>query len=197
MAALHVAIGRRLRWPVSLACVKSHFICRYDDGKVTYNIEATQSGYGGFKSDPDDYLIQKYDLPPVAIRSGSDLRAITPREMLGVFLGFRARHMRDTGRLQEAEADYLLARRLFPTSRRLYIDAMALVVPRGATLFEPGEVGSPQSLAAWLYDEYGRPARRAATPARIGREVIVPGSDQSLFEKRAKGAARDGRRGAV
>ncbi len=51
MAALHVAIGRRLGWPVSLACARSHFICRYDDGKVTHNIETTQAGYGGFKSD--------------------------------------------------------------------------------------------------------------------------------------------------
>jgi hypothetical protein len=55
MAALHVAIGRRLGWPVSLACAKSHFICRYDDGQTTHNIEATRTGEGGFKSDPDEY----------------------------------------------------------------------------------------------------------------------------------------------
>ena len=56
MAALHVAVAWRLGWPVSLACVRSHLICRYDDGHVTHNIEATQagSGYGtgGFKSIP-------------------------------------------------------------------------------------------------------------------------------------------------
>src|SRR5262249_14831064 len=52
MAALHVALGWRLRWPVSLACVGSHFICRYDDGRVTYNIEATQAEHGGFQADP-------------------------------------------------------------------------------------------------------------------------------------------------
>lgn len=159
LAALHVAIGWRLGWPVSLACVKSHYICRYDDGQVTHNIEATQAGYGGFKSDPDEDLIRQYDLPPIAISSGSDLRALKPREMLGVFIGLRARHMRDTNRPEEAEADYLLARRLFPNSRRLYIDAMALIVPRGATLFEGGEVGSPQSLSAWVAEEYGRRLR--------------------------------------
>ena len=42
MAALYVAIGWRLGWPVSLACAKSHYLCRYDDGKVQHNIEATQ-----------------------------------------------------------------------------------------------------------------------------------------------------------
>ncbi len=155
MAALHVVIGWRLGWPVSLACVKSHLVCRYDDGQVTHNIEATQAGYGGFKSDSDDYLVRKYGLPPVALSSGSDLRALTPRELAGVFLGLRGRHMRDTGRWEEAEADYLLARWLFPKSRRLYIDAMGMILPRGAALFEPGELGSPQSVAQAITEEYG------------------------------------------
>jgi hypothetical protein len=154
MAALHVAIGWRLGWPVSLACVRSHYICRYDDGQVTHNIEATQAGYGGFKSDPDAYLIEHYELPPKAISSGSDLRAVNPREMLGIFLGFRGRHMRDVGRWDEAERDYLLARHLFPSNRKLYIDAMGVVVDRSVRLFEPGELGSPQSVAEWLNSQY-------------------------------------------
>ncbi len=169
MAALHVAIGWRLGWPVSLACVKSHFVCRYDDGRVTHNIEATQAGYGGFKSDPDDYLIQRYGLPAVAVRSGSDLRALKPREMLGVFIGLRGRYLRDTSRWEEAEADYLLARWLFPNSRRLYIDGMALAVPRGAALFEPGELGSPQDLAGAIMEQYG------------GATWGMPPSPQSVF----------------
>ena len=173
MPALYVAIGWRLGWPVSLACVKSHYVCRYDDGRVTHNIEATQYGYGGFKSDPDDYLIRQHGLPPVAIRSGSDLRALKPREMLGVFLGFRGRHMRDTGKCEEAEADYLLARWLFPSSRRLYIDAMALALPRGAALFEPGELGSPQSLVEAITEQYGSgPAWPTATDLGTIRDVV-------------------------
>lgn len=152
MAALHVAIGWRLGWPVSLACVKSHFVCRYDDGLVTHNIEATQAGYSGFKSDPDDYLIRKYGLPSIAITSGSDLRALKPREMLGAFLGLRGRHMRDSGRLEEAERDYLLARWLYPNSRQLYIDGMGPAILRGETLFESGEVGTPRSLAEAIMD---------------------------------------------
>ncbi len=166
LAALHVAIGRRLGWPVSLACVNSHFICRYDDGRVTRNIEATQSGYGGFKSDPDEYLIQHKELPQIAVTCGSDLRALTMRETLGAFIGLRARHVRDIGRHDEAELDYLLARRLYPTSRRLYIDAMALAVPRGARLFEPGEVGSPESLAEALNEQYGRPTWSSSFPTQ-------------------------------
>jgi len=157
MAALHVAIGWRLGWPVSLACVRSHYICRYDDGTVTHNIEATQAGYGGFKSDPDEYLIEHYELPPKAISSGSELRAVMPREMVGIFAGLRGRHMRDTDRWDEAERDYLLARHLFPTNRKLYIDAMGVAVKRSERLFEPGELGSPQSLVDWINTEYRSP----------------------------------------
>jgi hypothetical protein len=69
--------------------------------------------------------------------------------------------MRDTGRWDEAERDYLLARHLFPSNRKLYIDAMGLAVDRSVWLFEPGELGSPQSLADWLDTQY-RVARSLA-----------------------------------
>jgi len=174
MAALHVAIGWRLGWPVSLACVRSHYICRYDDGDVTHNIEATQAGYGGFKSDPDAYLIDHYELPPKAISGGSDLRAVTPRELLGIFLGFRGRHMRDTGRWDEAERDYMLARHLFPLSRKLYVDAMGVAIDRSVRLFEPGELGSPQGLADWLNTQY-----RIARPMARVQPKDFPSQDVS------------------
>jgi hypothetical protein len=178
MAALHVAIGWRLGWPVSLACVGSHFLCRYDDGKVTHNIEATQSGHGGFKSDPDEYLIEHYGLPPVAVACGSDLRALSPREMLGMFVGLRARHMRDTGRWHEAQQDYLLARWLFPNSRRLYIDGMCLAIGHGNTLFVPGEVGSPHSLTDMLVERY-RPRWARPNPI-IGQSETITSLDPGL-----------------
>jgi hypothetical protein len=96
-------------------------------------------------------------LPPQALSSGSDLRAVTPRELLGIFVGFRGRHMRDTGRREEAERDYLLARHLFPSSRSLYLRTLEVTVERSERLFEPGETGSPQSLADWLRTQYGLP----------------------------------------
>ncbi len=170
MAALHVAIGWRLGWPVSLAAVKSHYVLRYDDGRVTYNIEATQAGYGGFKSDSDEYLMKQYDLPLVAVSSGSDLRAVTPREMLGIFIGLRGRHMRDVGQGEEAESSYLLARHLFPTNRRLYVDALAVIGPRGATLFAPGEIGAPDSFQFLARDS-------AATAAALP----VPALDEQMI----------------
>ena len=77
MPALHVALGWRLGWPVSLACANNHLFCRFDDGEVTHNIEATAFGRGGFRSHPDDYYRQQYRIPEIAVSCGSDLRAVT------------------------------------------------------------------------------------------------------------------------
>jgi|GEM_PF-836136 len=157
MSALQVAFGWRLGWPVSLACVNSHFILRFDDGNAIYNIEATQSGYGGFKSDPDAYLIQNKQLPAIAIQSGSDLRALRPHEMLGSFVGLRARHTQDVGKharsedkMLESEADWLLARQLFPSNRVLYKNQVVVTSMRGVALFEPHEAGHPNTYAQCL-----------------------------------------------
>jgi hypothetical protein len=89
MPVLHVAMARRMGWPVSLACAKSHQISRFDDGEVVYNIEATSTRPGSFCSDPDEVYIERYNLPAKAIECGSDLRKLTAREMVGVFLGYR------------------------------------------------------------------------------------------------------------
>ena len=162
MAALQVAIGWRLGLPVSLACLNAHYLLRFDDGESVYNIEATQSGRGGFQSDPDAYLIDKKKLPAIAIECGSDLRALRPREMLGVFVGLRARHLQDVGKHERdeakivaAESDWLLARWLFPTNRLLYRNQVAVSSMCGDRLFEPDEAGHPNTYAGCL-DEIRR-----------------------------------------
>ncbi len=108
MAALHAALAWRLGWPLRLACAGPHIFCRYDDGQVIHNIECTNNGRGGFQSHPDSYYQEHYRIPDVAIRCGSDLRALSPRETLGLFFGLRGRHWEDVGRLPEAEVDYCL-----------------------------------------------------------------------------------------
>jgi Transglutaminase-like superfamily len=116
MPALHVALGWRLGWPVSLACAGWHLLCRYDDGQRTHNIEATNNGRGGFHSHPDDYYRQEYHLPAESIQCGSDLTALRPRQLLGLFVGLRARHWQDIGRRKDAGRDYRLASDLFPSN---------------------------------------------------------------------------------
>jgi hypothetical protein len=143
MPVLHVAVARRMGWPVSLACVKSHFVSRFDDGEVTYNIEATSDHPGSFAAGSDADYIKRFELSSKAVECGSDLRTLTAREMIGVFLSLRGRHYADTNRLIEADSSFALARVLFPNHRWAYIESMTPMLTRGATLFSPGEVGHP------------------------------------------------------
>jgi len=152
--------------------VAFHHICRYDDREVTHNIETTNTGKGGFSSPTDDYYVKQYKLGRKAISSGSDLRALKPRELLGVFIGARARHMRDTGSDAAAEADYLTARSLYPSSRALYIHGMGVSIVRSVGLFEDSEKGHPSQLAAWLTYQYGS-HRLPAGCHRTGQAPLV------------------------
>jgi hypothetical protein len=101
-------------------------LCRYDDGARAFNIEATNTGKGGFHAHPDSYYREKYNLTPESVRSGSSLRAQRPRELLGLFVGFRARLQQDTGRAADALADYRLAHRLCPRHDLLRTKAAGL-----------------------------------------------------------------------
>ncbi len=146
MPALHVAIGWRLGWPVSLACANNHLFCRYDDGEVAHNIEATAFGRGGFRSHPDEYYRQQYRIPEIAVSCGSDLRAVTAREMLGLFVAIRAMHFASVRQMREAEIGLLLARYLFPRNRLLYGSQMEASIQCGVRLFDRGESGHPANV---------------------------------------------------
>jgi hypothetical protein len=117
MPVLHVALAWRLGWPVSLARAGYHLLARYDDGQLAYNIATTNTGSGGFGSPPDEYYVRRYSYSNSGVFVGVDLRALQPREVLGCFVGLRARHFCDTGMAEQALADYNLAHRLYPANR--------------------------------------------------------------------------------
>ena len=164
MPALHAAIGRRLGWPVGLACADSHFICRYDDGKVRYNIEATDTGHGGFAEGSDKDYMEKNGVSPKAVAVGCDLRKLTAREMLGVFVEGRARHYADTDRPDLAARDYALAHTLFPSCRKVYIGLLGSLLPVGEKLFARNEHGHPATFAAYLAGRYQPAVPGVASP---------------------------------
>ncbi|HUT60288.1 MAG TPA: transglutaminase family protein [Phycisphaerae bacterium] len=166
MPVLYVAIARRLGWPVSLACVGPHFVCRYDDGKVHHNIETTYTG-SGFVEETDQEYMKDVKLPQKAATTGSDFRSLSGREMLGVFIGLRARYYWDTEQFDAAERDYCLARALFPNHRYCFRESIRAIVWRGEQLFEPYETGHPATMAAWLASTYLQPVDQAVSRARI------------------------------
>jgi len=183
MALLWVVLGQRLGWPVSLACVGSHFICRYDDGGKVFNIETTQVDGGEWSSPPDRFYLQECEwrIPQRAVDCGSDLRALTRREMLGAFFGARARHLENINRFNEAEPDYLVARYLFPRNRQLYISQNQVSVQNSMELFEPGEKGHPIELAHWLQEV----VQVAPWLRKQPQQIIVPKPQEKRNDSRS------------
>jgi len=155
LPVLHVALGWRLGWPVSLSCARDHLFCGYDDGEVIHNIEATAFGRGGFRSHPDDYYREQYQIPSIAVACGSDLRAVTPLEMLGLFVAIRSLHFATIHEMREAELGLLLARHLFPRNRLLYSSQMEVSIECGLRMFDRGESGHPANVGSrlreWLH----------------------------------------------
>jgi len=152
IAALHVAMSRRMGWPVSLACANAHFVSRFDDGEVIHNIETSHiDETGEFTSDPDDVCMKAQGISGKAVGCGSDLRRLAAREMIGAFLGLRGRHFVDVGDFHRADLSYALSRVLFHRYRRAYVGAMVPMLKRGEELFLPGEIGHPES----LFEELG------------------------------------------
>ena len=55
LSILYLSLAERLGLPIYGVVVPGHFFVRYDDGKVRFNIEATNRG----RSLPDEYYIEK------------------------------------------------------------------------------------------------------------------------------------------
>jgi len=141
LAQLHVAISRRMGWPVSLCSVYYHWLSRFDNGKSVHTIEASKiDNSGQFASSPDEWYIKKFEIPKKAIECGSELRSLKAREMIGVFLACCGRHYADIRRHDLADVSFALARHLFPNHRQTYTRALdAAMLSRGRSLFESGE----------------------------------------------------------
>jgi hypothetical protein len=150
MPVLHVALCWRLGWPVGLVCASHHLFCRYDDGQVKHNIEGTTFGRNGFRSHPDEYYREQWDIPDIAVSCGSDLCMLTAREMLGLFISIRGCHFGTIRRMREAEVDLLVARGLFPQSRNIYSSQMEVSIERGLRMFDRDEGGHPTNVGSRL-----------------------------------------------
>lgn len=191
MSTLHVAMARRLGWPVALACANSHFVSRYDDGKAAYNIEMTHTDAGAFYSDNDAWYMQKENISQKAVDCGSDLRKLTGREMLGVFIALRGRYYNDTDRLELAARDYALAYALMPTNRKVYEGLLGTLMDSGDRLFDVNEHGHPISTVPYLERKYRPPtAQGIMPPPPVNRPDPIEDAYQRSLINRARMKAR-------
>jgi hypothetical protein len=75
-------VAEQLGYPVSAVEAPAHLFLRYDDGRYRSNIEATSGG--GELS--DEQIARVLEVTPEALRSGSMMRSLSKRELLGVLI---------------------------------------------------------------------------------------------------------------
>jgi hypothetical protein len=111
------SVGRKLGYPIRLACAKRHLFCRWDDPRTgeRWNMEGT-STEEGFDSFPDDH----YRKWPAPIQDADEerafgyLRSMTPRQELANFVAQRGFVLLDHGRDREAVEMFVRASELTP-----------------------------------------------------------------------------------
>lgn len=156
MPTLQADIARRLDWPVALAPVENHTVCRFDDGEVAYNIETTHTDKGGFSAGTEADYAKEFNLPACAFTEGNTLETMSAREMLAYFISMRGRYYWDTGQWEKADQDHSLARSLLPRHRGLLLSSMELSIQRSDQIFHKHERRHPLKVFAHLRTEEER-----------------------------------------
>lgn len=161
MPTLQAAIARRMGWPVALAPVENHTVCRFDDGEVAYNIETTHTDKGGFSAGTQADYAKEFNLPACAFTEADTLETMSAREMLAYFIALRGRYYWDTGQWEKADQDTSLARSLLPRHRKILLASFELGIQRSDQLFASSEKRTPVKLAAAVYQH--RQAKKQRT----------------------------------
>lgn len=101
MPVLVVAIGRRLGYPLKLACAKAHLFARWESEQKRFNIEATGRGWNPYL---DSYYRQwPHPFTEAEKRANRLLKSLTRAEELSGFLGLRALCLKEHKRDSEAK----------------------------------------------------------------------------------------------
>jgi hypothetical protein len=94
LPAAYAAVGRRLGYPIKLACAKEHAFCRWegtDNANPAWRDRFNFDGAGeGFSIDPDEfYLSWPRKTTPDQVDLCGWLKSLTPEQELAVFLAHR------------------------------------------------------------------------------------------------------------
>ena len=115
LPVLYVAVGRRLRYPLSLVGAKCHLFLRWEDKTTRLNIEGASLGMNTY--DNAHYRAWPYPMSAEEEKDNRYLKSMTAAEECAVFLSTRAECLLVAGRLDEAIAAAEAAARLTPDSR--------------------------------------------------------------------------------
>ncbi len=175
LPVLYAAIGRRLGYPIKLACTAKHLFARWDDPKgERFNIECTVPG---FDSPPDEhYLTWPVATAPETLQETYFLKSQTPREELAGFLIQRAYCLHCNSRHREAVECAASSHTLAPHHRLHMRSALSLMRSWDAKLRRKWPPNFP-SLGITF-----PPRRLPALPLELEQETIHLEVMESLLE---------------
>lgn len=141
LPVLHVAIGRRLGYPLKLVTTKGHLFVRWEGQGERFNVEVSGQGLNRF----DDNYYRKWPFPVTEVEVAAEgyLKSLTAPEELAVFLSIRGMCLRESGRRQEAADSFASAARFAPNCRS-YKRMELQLRGNGATTNAPPAKPKPQ-----------------------------------------------------
>jgi hypothetical protein len=181
---LHLALGRRLGYPLKLVKAKLHLFVRWEDERERFNIESTSLG---FISQPDEYYLTfPMAITPKEARDEFYLQSLTPLQEASVILFTRGLcldatkdHMKALGAFNQAykrEPRFLSNRQLLARAEGIAADAGLL--PRRIVLMRELEKMELPSGSAQIYFSRERSrisglAAQGASDDELEQEIAV------------------------
>jgi hypothetical protein len=148
LPAFYVAVGRRLKYPLSLVSAKCHLFVRWEDQQTRLNVDV--SGLGVISHDDDYYRTWPYPMTHEEEEEMGYLKSMTATEECAVFLSTRGHCLRAAGRFDEALAAHEQACRILPDARiyQIILD-IAKREDTARTSPKPRGVGMPPDPSLW------------------------------------------------
>lgn len=148
LPAFYIAVGRRLKYPLSLVSAKNHLFVRWEDQETRLNIEPAAVGMNTY----DDAHYRKWPYPMTADEEKDDgfIKSMTAAEESAVFMSIRGHCLMAAGRCNEAISAHEQAARLAPKAKLygIILDIAKREVAARAQPSLPG-VGMPPDPSLW------------------------------------------------
>jgi len=115
LPAFYIAIGRRLKYPLSLVSAKNHLFVRWEDQETRLNIEAAAVGMNTY--DDAHYRKWPYPMTDQEEKDNGFIKSMTAAEECAVFMSIRGHCLMAAGRSNEAISAHEQAVRLAPQAK--------------------------------------------------------------------------------
>jgi len=109
---LYAAVGRRLRYPITLVTARSHLFCRWRSETEQFNIEASGDGVSFF---PDEhYRSERFAVPLLTVLTCGYLKDLSPTEEVAELLAQRGECWMKEREFKEATTSFAWANEADP-----------------------------------------------------------------------------------